>query len=270
MQMICGLLYIRLSPSSRPSRQDVQSRCFPSLCPPSLVLRGVSLFAEVLPAVPSSHFFSSSAPTQLARLFVIKTSKLTGFNRVRFTLVVTTVYYLLRRPIPATSFRSLILSHKSRPPKTPPPTLFTLAMRFHPLLFHTFATPHPPFSPAMPFTPSTEYRSTPRNVVLAFARVPFYPSAWRLIRVSSPHHSSLPILPCCPPSLFISCPNAHLFTIPRRLFRFLMLIQRITFRTFLAEVQIRDYEGGQLPSADLWKMKMAWKCEQRWNHQSGK
>lgn len=66
----------------------------------------------------------------------------------------------------------------------------------------------------MPFTPSTEYRSTPRNVVLAFARVPFYPSAWRLIRVSSPHHSSLPILRYSPPSLSISCPNAHLFTIP--------------------------------------------------------
>lgn len=69
-------------------------------------------------------------------------------------------------------------------------------VRFHPLLFHTLAIPHPPFFRAVPFTPSAEYRSTPRNVVLAFARVPFYPSAWRLIRVSSPHHSSFPILPC--------------------------------------------------------------------------
>lgn len=70
------------------------------------------------------HFFPHppTMPTQLAWLF-IKTSKLTGFNRIRFTLVVTTVYYLLRWPIPATSFQSLILSHKSRPPKTPPPTL---------------------------------------------------------------------------------------------------------------------------------------------------
>jgi len=69
-------------------------------------------------------------------------------------------------------------------------------VRFHPLLFHTLAIPHPPFFRAVPFTPSAEYRSTPRNVVLAFARVPFYPSAWRLIRVPSPHHSSFPILPC--------------------------------------------------------------------------
>lgn len=69
-------------------------------------------------------------------------------------------------------------------------------VRFHPLLFHTLAIPHPPFFRAVPFTPSAEYRSTPRNVVLAFARVPFYPSAWRLIRVSFPHHSSFSILPC--------------------------------------------------------------------------
>jgi len=38
----------------------------------------------------------------------------------------------------------------------------------------------------MPFTPSAEYRSAPRNVVLAFARVPFYPFARRLIHVSIP------------------------------------------------------------------------------------
>lgn len=122
------------------------------------------------------------------------------------------MYYLLRRPISATSFRSLILSHlKSRPPTS---RASMYAVRFHPLLFHTFATPHPPFSLAMPFTPSTEYRSTPRNVVSAFARVPFYPSAWRLIRVSSPHYSSLAILPCFTPFLSTSCPNAHLFIIP--------------------------------------------------------
>lgn len=151
-----------------------------SLSPPSqpCPARSVALRRDAS-CCPFLHriFFTHipTTPTQLARLF-IKTSKLTGFNRVCFTLFVTSVYYLLRRPIPATSFRSLILSHKSRHLKPHLP-LFTLAVRFHPLLFHTLATPHLPFSPIMPFTPSTEYRSTLRNVVLAFARVPFYPSA---------------------------------------------------------------------------------------------
>lgn len=79
----------------------------------------------------STHFFSRSltAPIRLAWLF-IKTSKLTGFNRVYFTLFVTSVYYLLRRPISATSFRFLILSHKSRPPKTPPPVLHSRLYAF--------------------------------------------------------------------------------------------------------------------------------------------
>jgi len=44
----------------------------------------------------------------------------------------------------------------------------------------------------MPFTPSAEYRSAPRNVVLAFARVPFYPFARRLIHVSIPRPPILP------------------------------------------------------------------------------
>jgi len=60
MQMICGrLLYIRLPPFCPTMRQDAQSRRFPSLCPASLVLRGASLLAEMLPAVslPLSHFF---------------------------------------------------------------------------------------------------------------------------------------------------------------------------------------------------------------------
>lgn len=126
--MICGrLLCIRLPPSSRPSRQDVQSRRFPSLCPPQPCSAWSVAPRSDASCCPFLSFFSHpptiQRPTQLARLF-IKTSKLTGFNRVRFTLVVvTTVYYLLQRPIPATSFRSLILSHKSRPPKTPPPAL---------------------------------------------------------------------------------------------------------------------------------------------------
>lgn len=137
--------------------------------------RRVALRSErrALPAPFSRIFFPHhpTALTQLARLF-IKTSKLTGFNRVRFTLFITSIYYLLR-PIPATSFRSLILSHKSRPPKIPPPAphsrraLSSASLSLHILLFLH----------AIPFTPSTEYRSTPRNVVLAFARVPFYPSA---------------------------------------------------------------------------------------------
>lgn len=73
-------------------------------------------------------------------------------------------------------------------------------MRFHPPLFHSLATPHPPFSLAVPFTPSAEYRSAPRNVVLAFARVPFYPFARRLIHVSTPR---IPILPLLHPFLFL-------------------------------------------------------------------
>lgn len=163
--MICGrLLYIRLPSSCPPTCQecqDAQSRCFPSLCPlPFSPLSPAPTWAKgrssqretrALPAPFSRIFFPHppTAPTQLARLF-IKTSKLTGFNRVCFTLFITSVYYLLRRPIPATSFRSLILSHKSRPPKIPPPA--PLAVRFHPLLFHStssfFSMPyrlhHPP------------------------------------------------------------------------------------------------------------------------------
>jgi len=219
--MICGrLLYIRLPPFCPATSQDAQSRCFPSLCPASLVLRGASLLAEMLPAVSLllSHFFfssSNSAPTQLARLF-IKTSKLTAalIAAVRFMLVVTLVYYLLRRPISATSFRSLILSRKSRPPKPHLP-LFTLAVRFHSLLFHILAIPHLPFSHTIPFTPSTAYRSTSRNVVLAFARIPFYPSAWRLILVSSLSHTRIARRSLFSlPFLSIPYPNAHLFTIP--------------------------------------------------------
>lgn len=108
MQMICGrLLYIQSSPF--PSYRHAGTRNLDtvlSLCPsPSRpILR--SLLAEMLPVVfflCLSFPFSLSLrvpsifilPTQLARLF-IKTSKLTGFNRVRFTLFVALVYYLLR------------------------------------------------------------------------------------------------------------------------------------------------------------------------------
>lgn len=122
--MICGrLLYIRLPPSAL-SRQDVQSRRFPSLCPPQAYsARGVALRRDASCRPFLSHFFLTLRQRRPSWRLFIKTSKLTGFNRVRFALVVTTVYYLLRRPIPATSFRFLILSHKSRPPTTPPPAL---------------------------------------------------------------------------------------------------------------------------------------------------
>lgn len=118
---------------------------------------------------------SPTASTQLARLF-IKTSKLTSFNCVCFTRFVTSVYYLLRRPVPATSLRSLILSHKSRPSNSTSRTWFSRCALSSASLSFPCSIPYP-FSFAMPFTPSAEYRSTHRNVVLAFAQVPFYPSA---------------------------------------------------------------------------------------------
>lgn len=136
------------------------------------------------------------------------------------------IYYLLQRPIPAISFRSLILSHKSHP-KTPPPALHSHCALSSASLSYPLATPHP-FSSTMPFIPS-EYRSTLRNVVLAFARVPFYPSAWRLIHVSSAHHSSLFSHVPFRPSLSLVPTHICLLFLSSRLFRFLMLIQRITF-----------------------------------------
>lgn len=163
MQMICGrLVYIRLLPSAPLSRQDAQSRCIPSLCllPQPCPARSVALRrdASCCPFFPRI-FFLMTAPTRLARLF-IKTSKLTGFNRVYFTLFVTSVYYLLRRPISATSFRFLILSHKSRPPKTSPPALHSRLYAFirfsfilsplHILLFFLLCRLHHPPSIVQP------------------------------------------------------------------------------------------------------------------------
>lgn len=100
-------VYPILSLSLLSSRRNAQSRHSPFALSLSLaypILR--SLLAEMLPVVfflCLSFPFSLSLrvpsifilPTQLARLF-IKTSKLTGFNRVRFTLFVALVYYLLR------------------------------------------------------------------------------------------------------------------------------------------------------------------------------
>lgn len=170
----------------------------PSLCPAALfriALCGDASCCVSLPSISLSFSLSFSCslfshppttPTQLARLF-IKTSKLTGFNRVRFTafcclgiLFITTTTVLLHLRVPATSAsRSLILSRKSRPSNPHPPASSpSLAVRFHPPLFHFLARSHSTSSFfSVPFTPSAEYRSTPRNVVLAFARVPFYPSA---------------------------------------------------------------------------------------------
>lgn len=136
-------------------------------------------------------------------------------------------------------------------------------MRFHPPLFHSLATLRPPFPLAVAFTPSAEYRSAPRNVVLAFARVPFYPFARRLIHVSTPRPSilllpfSLPLPPPPCPPLFL-CPLVvwGAFVYPSfmfpRLLRFLLFLRReLRFAPSLAEVQIRDYRGGQLPSTSL-------------------
>lgn len=58
-----------------------------------------------LPVSVASPLHRPTASTQLARLF-IKTSKLTGFNRVRFTLFAPRyIIYYGGRPVPATSLR---------------------------------------------------------------------------------------------------------------------------------------------------------------------
>lgn len=118
----------------------------------------------------------------------------------------------------------------------------------------------------MPFTPSTEYRSTPRNVVLAFARVPFYPSAWRLIRVSSPHHSSLPILPCSPPSLSISCPNAYLFTIPIFSSVSSCSSSELRFAPSSRKFKYGIIKVGRYQAQTYEKWKWRGNGEQRWDH----
>lgn len=155
---------------------------------------------------------------------------------LRFLLPRYIIYYENQSPQPP--LRSLILSHKSRQPNpTSRPSFSRCALSSASLLFPR-SIPQP-FSFAMPFTPSAEYRSTHRNVVLVFTRVPFYPSAWRLIRVSSSlHFSPFAILFSIPLYSSLSLVLAHIY-LPfmfSRLFRFLMYVQRVMFRTLSAEV----------------------------------
>lgn len=64
----------------------------PQPCPArSIALRRDASCCPFLSRIFFSH--PPTAPTQLARLF-IKTSKLTGFNRIRFTLFVTSWYII--------------------------------------------------------------------------------------------------------------------------------------------------------------------------------
>lgn len=161
------------------------------------------------------------------------------------------IYY--GEPVLATSLRSLILSHKSRPSNPTSRTWFSRALSSASLSFSRYSV-HP-FSFAMPFTPSAEYRSTHRNVVLAFARVPFYLSIWQLIRVffslvvrhSILFHST-------------SCSSAHLFIflVFSCLFRFLMYVQRVMFCTLSLRGSLNT-ELRLWSSMDLWKMQMMWK-----------
>lgn len=146
------LFYVRLSRAT--------------LALPPLSIRLTALFSF---STSLSPFFLLRVPsililaTQLARLF-IKTSKLTGFNRVRFTLFVCAlVYYLLRykqhptfslltpRFPPSLSLSApLILSRKSRPPDPIPPQCAFIRLSFipSPLYVLLFLSPwrlhHPP------------------------------------------------------------------------------------------------------------------------------
>lgn len=133
------------------------------------------------------------------------------------------------------------------------PSRFSL---FHPPPFHSLVAPHFPFSPAaaaaVPFIPFAEYRSNPRNVVSAFA--PAHPFTL-LPDVSSSSLHPLSLAPLCsllfpPPSVCVPPP----FLVPSRiclpsvfprLLRFRPSGVRVTFRTLLAEAQIRNYHGGQ-------------------------
>lgn len=117
-----------------------------------------------------------------------------------------------------------------------------------------------------PFTPSAEYRSSSRNVVLAFARVPFYPSARRLIRVFSPHLSKCPfsLFSYVSPPFSLSLILARTFVYlpcPRVSFVSSCSSDQLRFRTLLSEkfkygisAVVRATERAR---ADLWKMKMA-------------
>lgn len=122
--------------------------------------------------------------------------------------------------------------------------------------------PCPPF---MPFTPSAEYRSSPRNVVLAFARVPFYPSARRLIRVFSPHPSSSPssLALHVPPPFSRSLILARTFVYlpcPRVSFVSSCSSDQLRFAPYSrgsSNMGLAWWSATERAHADLWKMKMA-------------